>query len=92
MFKRPHFTLAAICVLMLQGCAQLVPVPPVVVRQPASLRQPCVELPEIEDGERSTVLSWIVIVQRLYAICASRQLRAAEAADALITEPAPKPK
>ena len=90
MSSRLSFMLPAICALMMQGCAQLTPPapPPSPVRPQASLREPCVELPGVKSGERSAVLDWIINARRLYAICASRQMRSNEAADgAYATEP-----
>ena len=81
MLKSLNFMLLGVCALMLPGCAQLVPVEPVIVRQPASLREPCPDLPRLADGSRGAVLTWIIGTQRLYAICASRQLRSTEAAE-----------
>ena len=83
MLNKLSFILTATCALMMLGCAQLTPQPaPSPVRQPASLRQPCVELPGIKSGQRGAVLDWIINAQKLYAVCASRQLRATESTDA----------
>jgi hypothetical protein len=45
----------------------------------ASLRQPCLPLPELTDGTAAGVLAWITEAAKAYGVCASRHLETVQA-------------
>jgi hypothetical protein len=60
--------------LLAMGCASPSGALPPPTQLQASLRQPCLPLPELTDGSAGAVLVWIKDAAKLYGVCASRHL------------------
>jgi hypothetical protein len=77
--RQVYTCLSVLICLTMTACASSTPRSPDALQPPASLRQPCPDLSQLNDGTGAALLRWGVVTARLYRECQSRHKELVEA-------------